>query len=283
MNYYEHHLGDWAKDVRGLSMTEEGAYRRLLDVYYSAEEPLPGDEQECFDLAGTRDAKDMAAVRKVLRKFFVLADDGCHHQKRADAEIERFRARAEKAKRAASARWNAPARASNRNANASPEHVPKHMHTDSDSNAPPMRTHESSMAGAMHSQSPVTSNQTPEETPVGVSPHTSAGEATKAMREAGIADANPGNPVLLALLSQGITVEELRSAAATAVVKAEGANRFGYALTVAQNERAKAARVKLAEPNEWTKLHAEVAARPSVLDMTPEEREAVYGPDAARY
>lgn len=67
-----------------------------------------------------------------------------------------------------------------------------------------------------------------------------AGEATKAMRQAGIADANPGHPTLLALLAGGITLDELRWAAADSVRRGNG---FAYALTVAESARRKAAGV----------------------------------------
>ena len=35
MNYYERHLGDYARDTGHLSMLEHGAYSLLLDRYYA--------------------------------------------------------------------------------------------------------------------------------------------------------------------------------------------------------------------------------------------------------
>lgn len=67
---------------------------------------------------------------------------------------------------------------------------------------------------------------------------TDAGRACKAMREAGIADANPGHPMLAALLQAGVTPAELVSAARVAVKANTG---FAYALTVAANARTRAA------------------------------------------
>lgn len=89
MNYYEHHLGDYAKDAGHLTLTEEGAYRRLLDVYYIRERPLPVDFDECCKLARARSKAERDAVECVLQEFFELSQDG-HHQARADAEIARF-------------------------------------------------------------------------------------------------------------------------------------------------------------------------------------------------
>ena len=44
MNYYERHLGDYAKDAGHLSMLEHGAYSLLLDRYYTTEQPIPADQ-----------------------------------------------------------------------------------------------------------------------------------------------------------------------------------------------------------------------------------------------
>jgi len=64
------------------------------------------------------------------------------------------------------------------------------------------------------------------------------GEACKAMREAGMADVNPSNPRLRALLDAGITVPELVDAAKTSV---DGGKGFAYALATAEGRRRDAA------------------------------------------
>jgi uncharacterized protein YdaU (DUF1376 family) len=89
MNYYEHHIGDFAKDAGYLSMIEEGAYRRLIDAYYTRERPLPADLKECCKLARAATKVERDAVAYVLKEFFDLHDDG-HRQKRCDEEIERY-------------------------------------------------------------------------------------------------------------------------------------------------------------------------------------------------
>lgn len=89
MNYYEHHLGDYAKDAGHLSLVEEGAYRRLLDAYYTRERALPVDLRECCKLARAQTKPERDAVAYVLGEFFRLEADG-HHQGRADEEIERY-------------------------------------------------------------------------------------------------------------------------------------------------------------------------------------------------
>ena len=44
VNYYPHHIGDYSKDTSHLTMLEDAAYRRMLDVYYATEKPLPLDQ-----------------------------------------------------------------------------------------------------------------------------------------------------------------------------------------------------------------------------------------------
>ncbi|MCX8016610.1 MAG: YdaU family protein [Rhodocyclaceae bacterium] len=105
MNYYEHHLGDYVRDTAHLSMLEDAAYRRLLDAYYIRERPLPCSLDECCKLARAYSDQEREAVAYVLREFFVLQDDG-YHNRRADAEIARYRDKQVKARRSAQARWS---------------------------------------------------------------------------------------------------------------------------------------------------------------------------------
>lgn len=145
MNYYEHHLGDYAKDAAHLSLIEDGAYRRLLDAYYTREAPLPGDVRQCCKLARANARPERDAVKYVLDEFFDLREDG-YHQNRADAEIARFQAKSEKAKRSAEARWSNRETHSEGNANAS---------------ADAMRTHSEGNAPRARPQSPDTRPQSP--------------------------------------------------------------------------------------------------------------------------
>jgi uncharacterized protein YdaU (DUF1376 family) len=87
VNYYERHLGDYARDAGHLTMLEHGAYTLLLDRYYTTEQGIPADQAHRICRARTRDEKE--AVDTVLAEFFTLRD-GVHHQKRVDAEIERY-------------------------------------------------------------------------------------------------------------------------------------------------------------------------------------------------
>lgn len=90
MNYYEHHLGDWAAATSHLTWDEDMAYTRLLRAYYHAERAIPEGQQYRLAKAGT--PAQRKAVDSVLAEFFTLSD-GSYRQKRADAEIARYQAK----------------------------------------------------------------------------------------------------------------------------------------------------------------------------------------------
>ena len=90
MNYWERHIGDYARDTAHLTMIEHGAYSLLLDRYYATERPIPADQVHRLSRARTRDEK--AAVDAVLAEFFVLIDGEWLHN-RADREIEKLAAK----------------------------------------------------------------------------------------------------------------------------------------------------------------------------------------------
>ena len=89
MNYYEHHLADYAQATAHLSMLEDAAYSRMLRWYYANEKPLPRDIKAIERLVRAQSKADREAVRTVLAEFFYEAEDGWH-QDRADREIKRY-------------------------------------------------------------------------------------------------------------------------------------------------------------------------------------------------
>lgn len=95
MNYYERHLGDYAKDTAHLSMLEHGAYSLLLDRYYSTEQGIP--EDQAHRVARARSKEEKAAVDAVLQEFFTLSN-GVWVNNRTEEEIEKARQRIEAAK-----------------------------------------------------------------------------------------------------------------------------------------------------------------------------------------
>jgi uncharacterized protein YdaU (DUF1376 family) len=93
MNFYKHHLGDYAAATSHLSWDEDCAYRRLIDQYYKREAPIPGDIKHACRLARANTPAQRKAVEVVLIEFFTKQDDGWH-QKRCDVEIEQASAQA---------------------------------------------------------------------------------------------------------------------------------------------------------------------------------------------
>lgn len=112
MNYYEHHLGDYAAATGHLSLIEDAVYTRMIRRYYVQEAPLPADVGQVARLVGAREPEAVAAVEAVLAEFFTLSPDGWHN-KRCDEEIAKFREKIAAASRAGRASANARAAISN--------------------------------------------------------------------------------------------------------------------------------------------------------------------------
>ena len=102
MNFYPFHLGDYASHTRHLSLLEDLAYRRMLDLYYTTEAALPADPEKVARLIGMREY--MREVADVLTDFFVISDAG-HTHSRCEEELSLYRAKADRAKSANKARW----------------------------------------------------------------------------------------------------------------------------------------------------------------------------------
>ena len=127
INYYEHHLGDYAEATAHLSFVEDAAYSRMIRKYYAQEKPLPADPKVVQRLIGARTKEEREAVDTVLGEFFVLAIDG-HHNARCDAEIARYQDKQAKAKRSANARWNKTSQHTEGNADAMRTHTEGNAH-----------------------------------------------------------------------------------------------------------------------------------------------------------
>ena len=90
MNFYAFHVGDYASATRHLTWDEDCAYRRLLDVYYTREEPFPDDMRAIYRLVVASTPEQRQAVEVVLHEFFVQTDAGWISP-RADREIDSMR------------------------------------------------------------------------------------------------------------------------------------------------------------------------------------------------
>jgi uncharacterized protein YdaU (DUF1376 family) len=100
MNFYPFHIGDYLSHTSHLTDEEDLAYRRMIDLYYQTEEPftdtakLARKVRSSFEIVGS-----------LLHEFFVQ-EDGAWHNKRADAEIAKYRAMKDGGRKGASIRWN---------------------------------------------------------------------------------------------------------------------------------------------------------------------------------
>lgn len=94
MNHYPHHLGDYAKKTLGFTQGEHGAYRLLLDAYYATEKALPAEE--VYTIAKATNAAERKNTDKALKKFDLR--DGHYYHERAEAELAAYRVRAETAR-----------------------------------------------------------------------------------------------------------------------------------------------------------------------------------------
>lgn len=91
MHYYNFHIGDYISHTIHLSLEEDLAYRRLLDMYYDTEKPIPNN----IPMVSRRLRMGSEIVESVLNEFFTLSEDGFRNL-RADLEIREYHAFIEK-------------------------------------------------------------------------------------------------------------------------------------------------------------------------------------------
>jgi uncharacterized protein YdaU (DUF1376 family) len=95
MHYYSFHVSDYIHDTAHLSNEEDLAFRRLLDLYYTQEKPIPNNTHEVA--RRIRMAKNIGAVQTVLEEFFMfnMQNNEWYH-KRCDETIAAYQAKAER-------------------------------------------------------------------------------------------------------------------------------------------------------------------------------------------
>ena len=91
MHYYSFHIGDYRAATAHLSNEEDLAFRRLLDMYYDTEKPIPLDTQ----WVARRLRVGIDTLVTVLNDMFVHTDDGWIHS-RCDDEISHYHELAQK-------------------------------------------------------------------------------------------------------------------------------------------------------------------------------------------
>lgn len=101
--------GDYTRDTGMLSLTEHGAYRVLLDHYYSTGGKLKADMVALFRLCRAMEEHEQLAVGRVVKEFFTVGADGWLKSKRADKEIAEMadfhKSRSDAGKKGNAKRW----------------------------------------------------------------------------------------------------------------------------------------------------------------------------------
>ena len=82
MNFYQFHVGDYRGATAHLTNDEDLTYRRLLDMCYDTERPIPLDTQ----WVSRRLRMPADCIKTVLQDFFIEREDGWHNE-RCEADI----------------------------------------------------------------------------------------------------------------------------------------------------------------------------------------------------
>jgi uncharacterized protein YdaU (DUF1376 family) len=85
MLWYKFWIGDYITHTTHLADAEDLAYRRLLDLYYMSERPIPLDTQS----VARKIRLDLDITETVLEEFFDKGVDGYRHG-RCDMEIGKY-------------------------------------------------------------------------------------------------------------------------------------------------------------------------------------------------
>ena len=93
MHFYRFHIGDYKSATAHLSNEEDLAYRRLLDMYYDTEKPIPLET----DWVARRIRVGSEVVATVLQDMFLETENGWVHD-RCDEEIREYHRMADRAR-----------------------------------------------------------------------------------------------------------------------------------------------------------------------------------------
>lgn len=86
--WFAFYPADYARDTPHLSLAEHGAYRLLLDLYYTTRKPLSPDRQQLLRVCRAFAADEAHAVDSVLAQFFEECERGYRHA-RVESELQR--------------------------------------------------------------------------------------------------------------------------------------------------------------------------------------------------
>jgi len=239
VNYYERHLGDYAKDTAHLTMLEHGAYTLLLDRYYATEAGIPGDQ--AHRVARARSKEEKAAVDVVLNEFFILSE-GVWVKGRVDKEIAKAQTKM-KAAQENGLKGGRPRKTQDKPGGLS---VGYETETQEKAHQTPDTSHQTPLKPeVIHTESithPEYVELADQARVIPIKPGL-AGACCKTMMSNGIHGCNPHHPTLLALLEAGATEDEFAYAARNAASK--GNAKFAYVLGTVKRQREEAAKLVL--------------------------------------
>ena len=263
MNYYERHLGDYAKDTGHLSILEHGVYTLLLDRYYSTESGIPAAQAN--RLARARSTEECQAVDAVLEEFFTLVD-GVWINRRADEEI-------------AAARVRITAAQENGKKGGRPPKKPGGIDSETQEKPTGFSLGSENETQQKAHQAPSTKHQlktiSPAESVNNSTGVTPAGLVCARLKsECGISSGlNPQHPKLLALLAAGMTADELVSAGMDANGKG-----FAWVMAAAEGRRRDAEKVAgLPEARARASPSRQINGRQAAIDNYAAQAAAARG------
>jgi uncharacterized protein YdaU (DUF1376 family) len=95
MIYYAQYIADYRSATAHLEPLEDLAYRRLLDLYYGSEKPIPNETQMVSRLIRMGSHSD--EIESVLREFFVLDESlNVWRREQCDIAIAAYQAKADR-------------------------------------------------------------------------------------------------------------------------------------------------------------------------------------------
>ena len=100
MTFYKRYPADYYLDTNLLTMTEDGAYTRMLDYIYRTGKPLPKDRERLYIAIRARSEEEKKAIDLILSEFWEEEDEGWVHP-RAKKEIAAAKKQAETNKKIA--------------------------------------------------------------------------------------------------------------------------------------------------------------------------------------
>ena len=95
MHYYQFNIKDYSFATIRMSLMEDLAFRRMLDLFYESEKPLPFELKRIAKLIGMNDFQE--EIRDVLNEFWNETESGWVND-RANEEIAKYQAKADSAR-----------------------------------------------------------------------------------------------------------------------------------------------------------------------------------------